>query len=147
MNGLLQNVRVRCSKRWLGAVLLVRRQSGSGRPAILRRARFTEAESGKAAATSGSRTTTFVPSAYRLAYLPRTPPRKSYSGRMVSGSDTFSGFFFIDLALKARRRPGIDKANRIAICVGDNNQSLPMRCPNREKPRFTNRMVRIRHRH
>src|SRR5687767_15975484 len=50
----------------------------------LRRARFTASELGNFSATSGSRTTTFDPSANRLAYLPRTPPEKSYSGRMSS---------------------------------------------------------------
>src|SRR5262245_3532316 len=42
-----------------------------------RSASLTALESGNTAATSGSSRTTFVPSAYRFAYLPRTPPRKS----------------------------------------------------------------------
>ena len=38
---------------------------------------FTASAFGKARATSGSSTTTFVPSACRRAYLPRTPAEKS----------------------------------------------------------------------
>jgi len=37
-----------------------------------------------ASATSGARTTTFVPRAKFAAYFPRTPPEKSYSGRISS---------------------------------------------------------------
>src|ERR1017187_7992752 len=44
-----------------------------------RSASFTDFESGKTAANSGSRSTTLVPRRYRSTYLPRTPPEKSYS--------------------------------------------------------------------
>ena len=49
-----------------------------------RRESFTDAESGKASATSGSKRTTFVPDQTRSTYLPRKPFEKSYSGRISS---------------------------------------------------------------
>lgn len=54
---------------------------------MVRNASFTARELGKISATSGSRRTTLVPSAYRAAVTPRTALEKSYSGRMVSLSD------------------------------------------------------------
>jgi len=52
--------------------------------ASARSASFTAVDVGNMSATSGSKTTTFVPSAKRAAYLPRTPFEKSYSGRISS---------------------------------------------------------------
>lgn len=52
-----------------------------------RGAELTAAESGNSSATSGSRTTMLVPSAYRLAYFPRTPPERSYSGRIPATTE------------------------------------------------------------
>src|SRR5436189_32260 len=61
-----------------------------------RSARFTASEVRKTFATSGSRSTTFVPLAQRAAYLPRTPPAKSTSSG-ISGS--LGWFFFIGCSL------------------------------------------------
>ena len=47
-----------------------------------RSAWLTDRESRNTRATSGSSTTTLLPAAYRRAYLPRTPPEKSYSRNM-----------------------------------------------------------------
>lgn len=49
-----------------------------------RRASLTESASGNAAATSGSRVTIIASCGKRFTYLPRMPPVKSYSGRMLS---------------------------------------------------------------
>ena len=57
-----------------------------------RRARFTDSESAKNVATSGSKTTAMVPWRNRTAYLPRTPPRKSYSLRMGGSALAFFTF-------------------------------------------------------
>src|SRR2546427_230437 len=75
-----------------------------------RRARFTALESGNAAATSASRTTMLLPSRTRAAYLPLTPPRKSYSFR-ISFTRPLSVRFFINSPLPPRRRPGADQAD------------------------------------
>jgi hypothetical protein len=40
----------------------------------VRRALFTDGSSGKCSATSGERSTRFVPARYRAVYFPRTPP-------------------------------------------------------------------------
>jgi hypothetical protein len=59
--------------------------------------------------------------------LPRTPPRKSYSGRISSGSDTLSGFFFICRAFRTCRQSCMNQSGHIVtICMGDNEQTLLM---------------------
>jgi len=73
-----------------------------------RKASFTDFESGKALATSGSSDTTFVASAYRFAYLPTTPPLKSYSFRM-GGLDLFLGTLFMLTPLLPGCYPGTDE--------------------------------------
>src|SRR5438309_9609668 len=55
----------------------------------------------------------FVPSRKRWAYLPRTPPGKSYSGRRSSLETEGLSVFFIGLTLTARRPSGVDNANLI----------------------------------
>src|ERR1700728_4760353 len=50
----------------------------------MRRASLTDSASGKAAATSGARVTMTVSGRKRLAYFPRMPLEKSYSGRISS---------------------------------------------------------------
>ncbi len=75
------------------------RDAVRGRRAIVRNASLTARVSGNISATSGSRRTTLVPSAYLAAVTPRTAFEKSYSDRIVSSSDP-SGrilplFFFI----------------------------------------------------
>ncbi len=68
-----------------------------------RSARFTAPAFGNASAMSGSSTTTFVPSRHRTAYLPRIPPRKSYSGRIVSRSAERLVLFLIGSSFSAER--------------------------------------------
>src|SRR5205823_5544715 len=78
------------------------------------------------AATSGSRTTMFVPSRKRWAYLPRTPPVKSYSGRRSSLESEGLSVFFIGLTLTARRRSGVDNANLITpFCMRNYHETPP----------------------
>ncbi len=60
-----------------------------------RRASFTDFESGNARLNSGSRSTTLVPARYRSTYLPRTPPEKSYSGRISTADRLERGFFLV----------------------------------------------------
>jgi len=55
----------------------------------VRRASLTASESGKTLATSGESATRFVLSAYRAAYLPRTPPEKSMSGTVATALVSF----------------------------------------------------------
>jgi len=54
--------------------------------------RFTAFELENTLATSGSKTTTFVPCAWRRAYFPRTPCEKSYSFRIDSRVDLLRVF-------------------------------------------------------
>src|SRR5204862_345667 len=63
----------------------------------------------------------FVPSAYRLAYLPRTPWLKSYSASM-SGSRLALAAFFIILPFAAGRYPCTDDANLVAALGEDHDQ-------------------------
>ena len=92
-----------------------------------RSASFTVRESGNSSATSGSRSTTLVPSAYLAAYFPRTPPRKSYSAR-TSGSRTVVLTFLIRLP----HVPGPRRSTR-----GDHRRSSePLRTtPHASSPR------------
>ncbi len=78
--------------------------------ANVRSASLTARLSGKSSATSGSRSTTLVPSAYRAAVTPRTACEKSYSGRIVSASAfrLFESLVFILSSLAARRESGAD---------------------------------------
>src|SRR2546427_13111465 len=75
-----------------------------------RRARFTALESGNAAATSASRTTMLLPSRTRAAYLPLTPPRKSYSFR-ISFIRPLCARFFIGTPLSPRGTPSTDQTD------------------------------------
>jgi hypothetical protein len=76
-----------------------------------RRALFTDLESGKARASSGSRSTTLVPARKRSTYLPRTPPKKSYSGLISTaallerGLFVFAGFRLCCSASADQSRP------------------------------------------
>jgi hypothetical protein len=81
---------------------------------------------GKAAATSGSSTTTTLPAAYLDAYLLREARRKSYSGRISStsaGAAVFSllSDFFIVPSLVAC---GLS-------CADDANDHMPIYWANR----------------
>jgi len=86
-------------------VALHARLRASARAAIATSARsasFTDFESGKAPANSGSRSTTLVPRRYLSTYLPRTPPEKSYSA-LISRLRRLEGGFFIVTSLMLRR--------------------------------------------
>ena len=93
-------------------------------PANARNARFTDAASGKTAATSGSSVTGFSLLPYRSANRFRSPRLKSYSGRISSGSTLVArGFpvflgldvpFFIVNALSARSLAGADDPDRVS---------------------------------
>ena len=90
-------------------------------------------------ATSGSRTTTLVPSAYLAACLPRTPLLKSYSGRILSLSR--NGFrlicFFIAFPFSPCRSSCAYDSNFIfTLRVGYNKQLLTMRHANIDKAIF-----------
>lgn len=69
--------------------------------ATARRIRLTDRESLNTLATSGSRTTTLLPFAKRRAYLPRTPPEKSYSFSM-SRSRTANSYCVLSPQLAIR---------------------------------------------
>src|ERR1039457_5281176 len=87
-------------------------------PASARNASFASPELGKAAATSGSSTTTALPAAYRDANLLGKLPLKSYSGRISSASTRSAGTpllweFFIISSLWTCGLSGADDANRL----------------------------------
>ncbi len=90
-------------------------------------------------ATSGSRTTTLVPSAYLAACLPRTPLLKSYSGRIVSMSS--AGFrlvcFFIAFPFSPCWMSRTYDSNLIlALCVRHHEQLHTMRHADIDKAIF-----------
>src|SRR5690348_10358753 len=81
-----------------------------------RKASLASAAVGKAAATSGSRTTTELPAAYRDAYLFGCALRKSYSGRISSAATrclrtSLVRVFFIASPLTSRCSPGTQDTN------------------------------------
>src|SRR3989304_7486325 len=106
--------------------------------ASARRASFTAIASGKSSATSGSKTTRFVPAAKRAAYLPRIPPRKSYSG---SGSSAFTccfgdrlgRAFFIHPPFAARGGSRADDLNDILALGVHHNQPAARRGKKHER--------------
>ena len=84
-----------------------------------RSASFASTAVGNAVATSGSRTTTELPTAYRDAYLFRGAPRKSYSGKISSAGIRrlripLLTVFFIVSPLTPGRDPGTDDPNGLA---------------------------------
>lgn len=92
----------------------------------LRKAVLTAVEVGNTFATSGSRSTMFVPSAYRFAYFPRTPPVKLISRSSGSGS---SGRlrFVIRSSLCAGRRAGADDSDPVFVFHVRDRQQPTMR--------------------
>ena len=86
-----------------------------------RSASFTDFESGKAAATSGSRSATLVRRRYSAAYLPRTPVEKSYSA-LISLVRRFVGAFFIVASFMVGRRAGADQAYSLSSNSMNHNQ-------------------------
>src|SRR5689334_4835592 len=117
----------------------------------VRSARFTALAFPKAAATSGSSTTIWLPGLRRAAYLPRTPPLKSYSRRIAALAgrrrDFGLGFFFIGLPLLAGGSAGTDDSDQIpAFDMRHHDEPAALGLANQDKPFLTNRVVRIRHR-
>jgi hypothetical protein len=111
-------------------------------PARARRASLASLELGKAAATSGSKTTTALPTAYLEAYLLREPRLKSYSGRISSASDPSAAFvllddFFIIPSLLACGLSRADDAHdTVPIYIHDDNQTTVFRKPEQNEPLF-----------
>jgi hypothetical protein len=71
----------------------------------LGKAELTDCSSGKYGATSGERSTRFVPARKRATYFPRTPPfhlDRSYSRRSSPRRSCFSVLFFILFSLAPR---------------------------------------------
>lgn len=103
---------------------------------IFRSETFTALELENTLATSGSRTTTFVPCAERRAYFPRSPCEKSYSFRIGFRADLFDVFFII-LAFPPAGPSGTDNANIIvSVRVNDNEQFAGKRSAHRDGTRF-----------
>src|ERR1019366_307604 len=120
-------------------------------PARARNASFASPEFGKAAATSGSRTTTALPLVYRDANLLGEARLKSYSGRISSASTwlttsaLLSDFFMVP-SFTAGRRPRADDANRSApLSIHDREQTAHLRKAWKYRPLFSRRMTRISH--
>ena len=104
-----------------------------------RRVSFTCSVVRNSRATSASRTTTLVPSAYLAACLPLTPLLKSYSGRIVSSSrDSFRLVcFFIVLPFCPRCSACTYDSNLIfALRVRHDEQLHAMRHANVDKAIF-----------
>jgi hypothetical protein len=129
-NSYAVRLRVRCRK-----VVRVTR-------AIVRNASLTARVSGKIFATSGSRRTTLVPSAYRAAVTPRTAFEKSYSSRIVSSSEPSGGafflLFFILLSFISSCQPSTnDSRSRRPLGVGNDQQAITVRHTQHDKSLFT----------
>jgi hypothetical protein len=91
-----------------------------------RSASFTDAASGNATATSGSRATMTTSVGNRFKYFPRTPPRMSYSGRIVS-LYLRDSVIFVGISLTWRRQSCRNDSDFIRIirvstsrCLNDN---------------------------
>ena len=114
-------------------------------PSVLR-VELTERAVGNIWATSGSRTTTLLPAAYRCAYLPRTPPVKSYSASIVSFDLGFL-VFFISPTFSPGSLPSAYQANSISpLRVHDHNDSSSKGAAQQNKSLFPYRMIRIANR-
>jgi hypothetical protein len=102
---------------------------------------FTFFDVGKTFATSGSKTTTFVPSAQRRAYFPRRPCEKSYSSRIPFRSDLLD-FLFIKSVLSTAFASGADDADIIApVSVNDNEQIAAKCSADRDVTAFCYRVI------
>ena len=119
----------------------------------IRRAWFTSRSLRKAAATSGSRSTTVLLLRYAFTYLPRTPPLKSYSARIGGSRRVDVDFraavgrllaFFITLSFSTTGKPSADDSNLVVtLGVGDDENALPHGYTDANKSRFRSRMIRI----
>ena len=115
---------------------------------------MTADEFGNNALTSGSSTTTFVPSRYRAADAPRTAAEKSYSSRIVSrsawaswvGSLTRRGVFFIAAPLGAASETSTDDSRALAAHrIGYYQQAAVVRKAHYEVTIFVYRVIWIGH--
>ena len=72
-----------------------------------------------------------MPSAKRFAYLPRTPPEKSYSARISEdfvARRAVLAVFFIGIPFPTGGGPSTNNSNRaVALDMGDNDEMLPDR--------------------
>ena len=115
----------------------------TGRRISFRSEAFTLFELGNLFATSGSRTTTFVPCAERRAYFPRSPFEKSYSPSIPFCVGLLD--FFIKLALSPAGSPRANDANIVAsVGVNDNEQFAVKRCTHCDVAPLHVRMFQIR---
>src|ERR1017187_129868 len=120
-------------------------------PARARSASFASPELGNAAATSGSRTTTALPAAYRDANLLRDARLKSYSGRISSASglvltSPLLSDLFIVPSFAAGCPSRADNANRSATFnIHDGKQTAALRKAQQRKPLLPSGMTRISH--
>src|ERR1700737_1873230 len=89
-----------------------------------RRASLTASAVGNAAATSGASGTMTTSCGDRLAYFPRTPPRMSYSGRIVS-LNLSDLVVFVGISFTPRCQSRADDANLFGI-IGMGNQKKPI---------------------
>jgi hypothetical protein len=111
-----------------------------------RSALFTAVEVENTAATSGASNTRFVPSANRAAYLPRTPPEKSYSARISSRTTARLGllaFFIHSTFPTAGGSSADDTGDRAAFDVSDDHEQLPPSTTNQYEPIFLYGVIRI----
>src|SRR5437660_1395765 len=118
--------------------------------ANVRKASLTARLSGKSRATSGSRSTTLVPCAYRAAVTPRAALEKSYSGRIVSASAAtfFALVVFIFPSLSARGESGTDDScSWRPLGIRDYDEPRSLGYPEQQKALFALGMIRIRHIH
>src|SRR5438034_11535648 len=75
-----------------------------------------------------------VPWRNRSTYLPRTPPRESYSGRRSSPESEGLLVFFIVLALAARGRSCTNDPNLITVFCMRNYQKTSCRALTQQEP-------------
>ena len=86
---------------------------------------FTSSAVGNWLETSGAKTTTLVPDAYRAACLPRTPLLKSYSGRILLETCAFVlTRFFILSSFIASRESRADEPDSVgSLCIRYHEQA------------------------
>src|SRR5438128_10403226 len=79
-----------------------------------------------------------VPWRNRSTYLPRTPPRKSYSGRRSSPESEGLLVFFIVMALAAHGRSCTNDPNLITVFCMRNYQKTSSRALTQPQPSLLN---------
>lgn len=117
--------------------------------ANVRSASLTARAFGNISATSGSSSTTLVPSPYRAAVTPRTAFEKSYSGRIVSSNRRELGLvlsFFIVFSFRARRLTGTDDSSSVLnLGVTDDQRSISFRQAEDDVSSLRSRVAGISH--